>query len=111
MNVTHLGPVSHQHFCTIVQGSEEADAGSSPSREVASLQADFFSLLQNHLANKVDSNQFEDSCRAMLGANSYVLFTIQKLVTKILRSVQHIVTVCLPSPVIHSFLAAHGQHT
>lgn len=54
--------------------------------------------LQSHLSSKTDGNQFEDACRGLLGANSYVLFTLQKLVTKVLRSVQQIVTVRPPRP-------------
>jgi histone deacetylase complex regulatory component SIN3 len=73
---------------------EEPAAGSDAAKAVTAMQSDFFTLVQSHLANKIDSSVFEDQCRAMLGSQSYVLFTIQKLIAKLLRTMQHIVTVC-----------------
>lgn len=52
-------------------------------------------LVHSHLLGSIDSTVFEDQSRAMLGANSYVLFTVQKLVGKIVRIVQQIITVRL----------------
>ena len=77
-----------------VQGVQEPAEGSDVARTIAAMQADFFALVHSHLASKVDSSVFEDQCRAMLGSQSYVLFTIVKLITKLLKTLQQIVQVC-----------------
>lgn len=44
----------------------------------------FYSLLDG----SSDNTKFEDECRAMMGAQSYVLFTLDKLIYKIVKQVQ-----------------------
>ena len=56
----------------------------------------FFQLLYGHIVHKSDVTAFEDTCRSMLGANSYVLFTIQKLVLKLARHLASVIAVCFP---------------
>jgi histone deacetylase complex regulatory component SIN3 len=56
----------------------------------------FFQLLYRHIVHKSDVTAFEDSCRSMLGANSYVLFTIQKLVNKFARHLASVIAVRTP---------------
>lgn len=51
----------------------------------------FKALLYELLDEEVDSNRFEDECRALLGANSYVLYTIDKLIFNLVKQVQSIV--------------------
>ena len=79
-------------------GYAEPPPGSEAARTAAALTAEFLALVHGHVSGRVESGAFEDQCRAMLGAQSYIIFTVQKLVTKLLRSVQQILTVCPPSP-------------
>jgi paired amphipathic helix protein Sin3a len=43
------------------------------------------SMLRQVLDGHMDSSTFEDSCRALLGTNSYVLFTLDKLIQKFIK--------------------------
>ena len=49
---------------------------------------DFLRLLFKLLNGTVESSNFEDDCRTLLGANSYVLFTLDKLIYKIVKQIQ-----------------------
>jgi len=40
----------------------------------------------------VESSSFEDDCRTLLGANSYVLFTLDKLIYKIVKQIESLLT-------------------
>lgn len=55
--------------------------------------AEFLALVQRLVTNKLDSSAFEDACRGMLGTNGYVLFTLDKLVTKVMKLVQSMLAV------------------
>lgn len=72
------------------------DGAQHPSVAGASYEAmrrKFFQLLYGHIVHKSDITAFEDTCRSMLGANSYVLFTIQKLVNKFARHLSGLIAV------------------
>lgn len=43
--------------------------------------------LYNLLDGSSDNTKFEDECRAIIGAQSYVLFTLDKLVQKFVKHV------------------------
>ncbi|KAK9865821.1 hypothetical protein WJX84_003538 [Apatococcus fuscideae] len=43
---------------------------------------------QQAIEQTLDTSQFEDSCRALLGTNSYVLFTLEKLVARLMKHLQ-----------------------
>jgi paired amphipathic helix protein Sin3a len=43
------------------------------------------SMLRRVLDGHMDSSSFEDNCRALLGTNSYVLFTLDKLIQKFIK--------------------------
>ena len=49
---------------------------------------DFLRLLFKLLNGTVESSNFEDDCRTLLGANLYVLFTLDKLIYKIVKQIQ-----------------------
>lgn len=68
-----------------LRSDAEGHEGLYDAREVLS---QFYHLLSNFLANAVESTTFEDDCRSLLGANSYVLFTLDKLVQKIFKQLQ-----------------------
>ena len=70
--------------------------GSCDTEEFRAMRKKFFQLLYGHIVHKSDVTAFEDTCRSMLGANSYVLFTIQKLVLKLARHLASVIAVCFP---------------
>ena len=49
---------------------------------------DFLRLLFKLLNGARESSAFEDECRTLLGANSYQLFTLDKLIYKIVKQIQ-----------------------
>lgn len=54
--------------------------------------ARFMSALYNLLDGSSDNTKFEDDCRAIIGTQSYVLFTLDKLIYKLVKQLQTIVT-------------------
>lgn len=52
----------------------------------------FRSALYNLLDGSSDNAKFEDDCRAIIGAQSYLLFTLDKLIYKIVKQLQTIAT-------------------
>ncbi|KAK8655383.1 hypothetical protein V6N13_107963 [Hibiscus sabdariffa] len=54
------------------------------------LYARFMSALYNLLDGSSDNTKFEDDCRAIIGTQSYVLFTLDKLIYKIVKQLQAI---------------------
>ncbi|XVF44115.1 hypothetical protein PTKIN_Ptkin02bG0094400 [Pterospermum kingtungense] len=61
-------------------------ASSDPSP--ADLYARFLSALYNLLDGSSDNTKFEDDCRAIIGTQSYVLFTLDKLIYKLVKQLQ-----------------------
>ncbi|KAL6848318.1 hypothetical protein ACP4OV_022446 [Aristida adscensionis] len=56
------------------------------------LYAKFMSALYNLLDGSSDNTKFEDDCRAIIGTQSYVLFTLDKLIYKVVKQLQAIAT-------------------
>ena len=44
-------------------------------------------FLFNYFIGNMESSSFEDTCREMFGVHAYIVFTIDKLVTNIVRQV------------------------
>lgn len=65
------------------------------AEEAARLHREFMSMLRRVLDGHMDSSNFEDSCRALLGTNSYVLFTLDKLIQKFIK---HMAVRCACEP-------------
>ncbi|KAB2042110.1 hypothetical protein ES319_D02G193000v1 [Gossypium barbadense] len=63
-------------------------ASSDPSP--TDLYSRFMSALYNLLDGSSDNTKFEDDCRAIIGTQSYVLFTLDKLIYKIVKQLQAI---------------------
>ncbi|XP_022776020.1 paired amphipathic helix protein Sin3-like 4 isoform X2 [Durio zibethinus] len=61
-------------------------ASSDPSP--TDLYARFMSALYNLLDGSSDNTKFEDDCRAIIGTQSYVLFTLDKLIYKLVKQLQ-----------------------
>ncbi|KAK9925188.1 hypothetical protein M0R45_033520 [Rubus argutus] len=56
------------------------------------LYARFMSALYNLLDGSADNAKFEDECRAIIGNQSYVLFTLDKLIYKFVKQLQTVAT-------------------
>lgn len=56
--------------------------------EAQSLRSQFMALMRQLFDSQLDSSSFEDACRSLLGTNSYVLFTLDKLVLKFVKHLQ-----------------------
>ncbi|MBA0829378.1 hypothetical protein Goarm_013987, partial [Gossypium armourianum] len=52
------------------------------------LYARFMSALYSLLNGSTDNTKFEDECRAIIGNQSYVLFTLDKLIYKLVKQLQ-----------------------
>ncbi|CAL0321769.1 unnamed protein product [Lupinus luteus] len=52
----------------------------------------FLSVLYNLLDGSSENAKFEDECRAIIGNQSYVLFTLDKLIYKLVRQLQTVAT-------------------
>ncbi|XP_006645435.1 paired amphipathic helix protein Sin3-like 4 [Oryza brachyantha] len=56
------------------------------------LYAKFITALYNLLDGSSDNTKFEDDCRSIIGTQSYVLFTLDKLIYKVVKQLQAIAT-------------------
>ncbi|GMF32386.1 unnamed protein product [Phytophthora lilii] len=50
----------------------------------------FLSKLYSLIDGSVDNSKYEDSCRSLMGSTSYFLFTMDKLVSLVLKQMQHL---------------------
>ncbi|CAN1816987.1 Paired amphipathic helix protein Sin3-like 4 [Linum perenne] len=73
--------------------SSSADRKWRTSSDTSStdLYARFMSALYNLLDGSSDNTKFEDDCRAIIGTQSYVLFTLDKLIYKLVKQLQTVV--------------------
>ncbi|XP_078431009.1 paired amphipathic helix protein Sin3-like 4 isoform X2 [Wolffia australiana] len=65
--------------------SSSKDPAVSPNQ-----YAKFMAALYNLLDGSSDNAKFEDDCRAIIGTQSYVLFTLDKLIYKVVKQLQAI---------------------
>ncbi|XP_064949089.1 paired amphipathic helix protein Sin3-like 4 isoform X1 [Musa acuminata AAA Group] len=63
---------------------------SSKDTSPPDLYAKFMSALYHLLDGSADNTKFEDDCRAIIGTQSYVLFTLDKLIYKVAKQLQAI---------------------
>ncbi|KAG7981890.1 hypothetical protein I3843_04G021300 [Carya illinoinensis] len=56
------------------------------------LYSRFMSALYNLLDGSAENAKFEDECRAIIGNHSYVLFTLDKLIYKLVKQLQTVAT-------------------
>eukprot|EP00878_Enallax_costatus_P007439 GHUV01007791.1.p1 GENE.GHUV01007791.1~~GHUV01007791.1.p1 ORF type:complete len:1062 (+),score=409.26 GHUV01007791.1:105-3290(+) len=69
----------------IIRRMEDPQAEAARAEEAQRLHREFMSMLRKVLDGHMDSSTFEDQCRALLGTNSYVLFTLDKLIQKFIK--------------------------
>lgn len=64
----------------------------------------FMNALYNLLDGSSDNTKFEDDCRAIIGTQSYVLFTLDKLLYKLVKHVRCLYLILfLSSSLLSSF--------
>jgi paired amphipathic helix protein Sin3a len=62
---------------------KSSDDGAAPN-----LYSRFIQVLYGLLDGSLDNSKFEDECRAIIGTQSYVLFTLDKLIFKLVKQLQ-----------------------
>ena len=69
------------------------------------LYARFMQVLYSLLDGSVDNSKYEDECRALIGTQSYVLFTLDKLIFKLVKQLQAAATddVALKLQALHAY--------
>ncbi|GAB2241729.1 hypothetical protein Droror1_Dr00018504 [Drosera rotundifolia] len=67
------------------------------------LYSRFKKAVLNLLSGTADNFKFEDDCRATIGAQSYVLFTVDKLIYKIVKQLQLIATDEIGNKLLHLY--------
>ncbi|XP_065661588.1 paired amphipathic helix protein Sin3a isoform X2 [Hydra vulgaris] len=63
-----------------------------PTADIEEYYPGFLVMVKNLLDGHTDSNSFEDSLREAFGVNSYIAFTIDKLIQNIVRQLHSLVT-------------------
>ncbi|KAL6143380.1 hypothetical protein ACLB2K_054075 [Fragaria x ananassa] len=63
----------------------------------------FMSALYNLLDGSADNAKFEDECRAIIGNQSYVLFTLDKLIYKFVKQLQAVATDEMDNKLLHLY--------
>lgn len=74
------------------KSSAEKNWRGSNNKTPNDLYARFINSFYSLLDGSSDNTKFEDDCRTMMGAQSYVLFTLDKLIYKIVKQLQAVAT-------------------
>ncbi|XP_050375013.1 paired amphipathic helix protein Sin3-like 4 isoform X2 [Argentina anserina] len=72
----------------INSSSAEKKWRASNDTNTTDLYARFMNALYNLLDGSSDNTKFEDDCRAIIGTQSYLLFTLDKLIYKLVKQLQ-----------------------
>ena len=95
----------HSHLYERLENARESSAtmakASKPARKQADVHGEFLKLLFHLLNGTTESGKFEDDCRTLLGAKSYLLFTLDKLIYKVVKQVQLVIQDELSSKLLH----------
>ena len=95
----------HSHLYERLENARESSATmakvSKPARKQADVHDEFLKLLFHLLNGTTESGKFEDDCRTLLGAKSYLLFTLDKLIYKVVKQVQLVIQDELSSKLLH----------
>ncbi|KAK9707311.1 hypothetical protein RND81_07G188400 [Saponaria officinalis] len=85
--------------------SSTADRKWKSSSDIAS--SDLYSRFMNALYSLVDgtsdNNKFEDECRAIVGTQSYLLFTLDKLIYKLVKQLQILASDDVDNKLLHLY--------
>ena len=95
----------HSHLFERMSTARESAAAmakaSKPARKQADVHTEFLRLLFHLLNGTTESGKFEDDCRTLLGAKSYLLFTLDKLIYKVIKQVQLVIQEEPSSKLLH----------
>ena len=94
----------HQHLyerLATARVSATAMAKKSKGKKADDVHKEFLKLLFTLLNGSTDQSQFEDDCRLVLGQNSYMLFTLDKLIYKIIKQAQALLAEDIDVKLLH----------
>ncbi|KAK4771759.1 hypothetical protein SAY86_013534 [Trapa natans] len=69
----------------------------------------FMKALYNLLHGTIDNSKFEDECRAIIGNQSYILFTLDKLIYKLVKQLQLVATDEMDSKLLQLYEYEKGR--
>ncbi|GLT33331.1 hypothetical protein SLA2020_079300 [Shorea laevis] len=89
-----LHQVLYERILSAKTNATGADPKWKNSKDASSsdFYARFITALYSLLDGSVDNAKFEDECRAIIGNHSYVLFTLDKLIYKLVKQLQTVAT-------------------
>ncbi|GLT35432.1 hypothetical protein SLA2020_098860 [Shorea laevis] len=89
-----LHQVLYERILSAKTNATGADLKWKNSKDASSLDfyARFMTALYSLLDGSSDNAKFEDECRAIIGNQSYVLFTLDKLIYKLVKQLQTVAT-------------------
>uniref|UniRef100_A0A2P2MR97 Paired amphipathic helix protein Sin3-like 2 n=1 Tax=Rhizophora mucronata TaxID=61149 RepID=A0A2P2MR97_RHIMU len=98
-----LHQVLYERIFSAKTNSTSAEMRWRTSKDADSLDpyARFMAALYNLLDGSVDNAKFEDECRAIIGNQSYVLFTLDKLIYKLVKQLQTVATDEMDHKLLH----------
>ncbi|PSS30420.1 Paired amphipathic helix protein Sin3-like [Actinidia chinensis var. chinensis] len=87
-----LHQVLYERLLSAKLNSRAAEMKSRTAKDanLSDLYGRFISSLYNLLDGSADNAKFEDDCRAIIGNQSYVLFTLDKLIYKLVKQLQSV---------------------
>ncbi|KAG0499099.1 hypothetical protein HPP92_003790 [Vanilla planifolia] len=75
------------------------------------LYSKFMSALYSLLDGTADNTKFEDDCRAIIGTQSYVLFTLDKLIYKVVKQLQSIASDDMDNKLLQLYLYERSRRS
>ncbi|XVF60417.1 hypothetical protein PTKIN_Ptkin08bG0044100 [Pterospermum kingtungense] len=89
-----LHQILYERILSAKTNSTGAEIKWKNSKDASSsdLYARFMTALYSLLDGSADNAKFEDECRAIIGNQSYVLFTLDKLICKLVKQLQAVAT-------------------
>ena len=81
----------YERLATARESATTIAKAQKPARKQAAVHSEFLNLLFHLLNGTTTAGKFEDDCRTLLGAKSYLLFTLDKLIYKVIKQVQLVI--------------------
>ncbi|XP_042385519.1 paired amphipathic helix protein Sin3-like 5 isoform X2 [Zingiber officinale] len=94
-----------------INSSAAQNKWSSKDTKSPDLYAKFLSILYDLLDGSADNTKFEDDCRAIIGTQSYVLFTLDKLIYKVVKQLQAVASDEMNNKFLHLYLYENSRQT
>ena len=91
----------YERMATARESAAAVAKASKPARKQADVHTEFLQLLFHLLNGTTESGKFEDDCRTLLGSKSYLLFTLDKLIYKVIKQVQLVIQEEPSSKLLH----------